>query len=43
MVLLKMILSDFPVVWGVLRVIESARKNVGGAPIAIMKIEKKSV
>ncbi len=31
---LKIILSDFPVVWGVLRVTESARKNVGGASIA---------
>ncbi len=29
---LKIILSDLPVVWGVLRVTESARKNVGGAP-----------
>ncbi len=27
---LKIILSDFPVVWGVLRVTESTRKNVGG-------------
>ncbi len=31
---IKIILSDFPVVGGVLRVTESARKNVGGAPIA---------
>ncbi len=30
---LKMIFSDFPVVWGVLRVTESARKNVGGSTI----------
>ncbi len=37
LVVLKMILSDFPVVWGVLRVIESAWKNVGGAPIANRK------
>ncbi len=34
LVVLKIILSDFPVVWGVLRVTESARKNIGGAPIA---------
>ncbi len=37
LVILKIILSDFPVVWGVLRVTESARKNVGGAPIANCK------
>ncbi len=34
LVVLKIILSDFPVVWGVLRVTESERKNVGGGPIA---------
>ncbi len=32
-----MIFSDCSVVWGVLRVTESARKNVGGAPIANRK------
>ncbi len=31
---LKIILSDFPVVWGVLRVSESAWKNIRGALIA---------
>jgi len=31
---LKIILSDFHVVWGVLGVTESAQKNVRGAPIA---------
>ncbi len=36
-VLLKTILSDCPVVWGVLRLTESARKNVGGALIANWK------
>ncbi len=30
LVVLKFILSDFSVVWGVLSVTESARKNVGG-------------
>ncbi len=30
---LKIILSDFPGVWGVLRVTESARKNVRGTTI----------
>ncbi len=34
LVVLKTIFSDFPVVWGVLRVTESARKNVRGSPIA---------
>ncbi len=34
---LKSILSDFPVVWGVLRLTESSRKNVGGAPITNLK------
>ncbi len=34
---LKIILSDFSVVWGVLRVTESARKNIGDAPIANRK------
>ncbi len=34
---LKIILSDFSVVWGVLRVTESARKNVRGAPMANRK------
>ncbi len=37
LVVLKIILSDFPVVWGVIRVTESAQKNVGGAPIANRK------
>ncbi len=37
LVVLKIILSDFPVVCGVLRVTECARKNVGGAPIANRK------
>ncbi len=32
-----LVVLDFPVVWGVLRVTESARKNVGGAPIANRK------
>ncbi len=36
LVVLKIIFSDFPVVWGVLRVTESAQKNVGGAPITNM-------
>ncbi len=36
LVVLKIIFSDFPVVWGVLRVTESAQKNVGGAPIRNM-------
>ncbi len=37
LVVLKIKLSDFPVVWGVLRVTESARKNVGSTPIANQK------
>ncbi len=32
LVVQKIILSDFPVVWSMLRVTESAWKNVGGAP-----------
>ncbi len=36
---LKIILLDFPVVWGVLRVTESARKNVGGAQSRIINIQ----
>ncbi len=34
LVVLKIIVSYFPVVWGVFRVTESAQKNVGGVPIA---------
>ncbi len=36
LVVLKIILSDFPVVWGLLRVTESARTNVGDAPVVNM-------
>ncbi len=31
LVVLKIIFSDFSVVWGVFRVIESARKNIGSS------------
>ncbi len=34
---LKIIFSDFPEVYGVLRVTESAQKDVGGTPIANRK------
>ncbi len=34
LVVLKIILSDFPEVWGVVSVTESVQKNVEGAPIA---------